>query len=425
MTENVNGVNVFHVRGHFTHHTDITLLGVAPNFYDVVRVDPNNLMIRLKSGIAMDAEDPHYLEFIATNGDSTQSIFRTVSPDVLNVDEATIFTPDAPNIAGADNAFMASGGSVFTYDFSKDFFDPEGDITGYQLVTAPSHAELNSYSFDTATGLLTMNFDSVIAAHDSFNFAVKALSTSNDVTHSYTFELKAQSTSSSTITVMGEVYTGTDASITVAADSVTVFSDQDATANTVNVSGDYAYVKVGDGDDSITVNPAMNDYRIYTEDGHDSFHLYSAYGKAYGGDGNDAFHLKSNAAINDLEIGSPSGTKIDGGFGHDKLHIDTTGTIDFSLVNTGVIRNMEKISTVNGGANTVFLDYNSVIDMTEHDNTLIVKLDAADTLNFDNTTSNLFVQEGQETVGGVQYDIFTDGTVTLLINTDAGTVNWV
>ena len=63
--------------------------------------------------------------------------------------------------------------------------------------------------------------------------------------------------------------------------------------------------------------------------------------------------------------------------------------------------------------------------MTDSDNRLIIDMDAGDTLNFNNTSSNDFVQ-AQNTidVNGDTYNVFTDGTITLLVDVD-GSANGI
>ena len=108
--------------------------------------------------------------------------------------------------------------------------------------------------------------------------------------------------------------------------------------------------------------------------------------------------------------------------GDDFVQLAAIGNIDFSSVNAGLINNIEKIAFINGQTNVISLDYDSVISMTDADNTLVIDMDSADTLNFTNS-GNTFTNTGLDVTSS--YDVYTDGTVTLLVDLDHSAVSGI
>ena len=426
--ENTAGANMLHIQGNFTGYTNINLLGLSQNYYDVVRIDDNNLTIKLKNGVSMDAENPGNVRLVATNGNGSESIVQNISVDILNIDEPTIYTAASPNISMVDNVFSGSADSIFTYDFSQEFFDPEGGITGYTITTLPGAGSgIDSSNFNTNTGILTINFSNTVA-DSTFNFTVTALSSNPvDASHNFTFDLYNADigTGTSVITTFGKVYSGTDSSIFINANNVSVFLDQNTSANTVTINSNNSYVKAGGGNDTIDItSSAISGYHIYGDDGNDIINMNSVNGKAYGGEGDDSFHLLNSGTVSTLHSAS-TGVKIDGGSGNDLLHLGTGDAIDFRNITPGLIKNIEKIAFINGQSNQIKLGYDDVINMTDEDNVLKIDMDANDTLEFHNNSGRNFFKTGQTGNGTDQYDVYTDGTITLLVDTTHAEVSGI
>ena len=106
----------------------------------------------------------------------------------------------------------------------------------------------------------------------------------------------------------------------------------------------------------------------------------------------------------------------------DIIILDTAGGIDFTTIDDAIIKNIETLRSDNGLANTITLDYTSVVAMTDNDKILIIDMDGNDTLNFTNGSGNTFYSAGQTNNAGETYNVYTDGIVTLLIDTEAGAV---
>lgn len=128
----------------------------------------------------------------------------------------------------------------------------------------------------------------------------------------------------------------------------------------------------------------------------------------------------------DLGLGIPENV-IDGGHGDDTLVLDAgDSVIDFSQFDE--ISNIERIVFGdNGNLQTINLDIQEVISMTDDRNILRIQLDDMnDTLNisgFSGTQTGVQdINENatQQDDGTKNYDVYTDGSVTLLVEDNSG-----
>ena len=175
--------------------------------------------------------------------------------------------------------------------------------------------------------------------------------------------------------------------------------------------------------------------------------------KAFGMDGDDKFAVD----IGNIGGGAPAGFFIDGGhssfnaaqdlqglgFGYqhapdnggfgDTLFIQGTGgSLDFaSSIGQNQIRGIERLDVKTSGVSAlVTMTYQDIIDMTDFRDTLIIRADGNDQLNFTGTEFSNFTQVGDDVAiaddydgGGAAtggtFDVLTDGNVTLLIESGA------
>ncbi len=424
-TEGSSGENVALITGNFTTLTNLSLVGPSNNFYDIVRIDENNLIVKLKQSLSIDAEAPYKLGIVATNASGASAIRETIDLNILNTDEPTEFIGTTPNNPGADNAFSGSENSTFSYNFGKDFLDPEGDITGFQFTEGGFNPDIiaSSLNFNAQTGELTFKLDGDITSDSTYTFTIEAQSTSGNISKTFTYDVLSANTNTATIFTPGDIYAGTDQNITVIANGATIFADSAIQDNTIDISsGNNVTVKAGQGNDTINIATGSNSFIAYGDQGNDTFNLNETNGKAYGGQGNDHFILGNTGALTTMIGGT--GIILDGGHGDDVLHLSTGGNIDFTAINDGFIKNIEKIGLINANANTITLSYTDVIAMTDEDNTLVINLDTNDTLNFTNNNPSGydFYQVGSNNNG---HDVYTDGIVTLLIDSDASSVTGI
>ncbi|GAB2174700.1 VCBS domain-containing protein [Dongia sp. agr-C8] len=127
--------------------------------------------------------------------------------------------------------------------------------------------------------------------------------------------------------------------------------------------------------------------------------------KMDGGDGSDYF---KNVDTADLDgTNTLDGThSIDGGAGSD--YVDLSGLASFGSAQAARIENVEALSFTGGGATAVTLDYNSVLNMTDANNNLVIHGDqGSDTV----ALSGGFTKIGTDVTAndGVHYDVFQAG----------------
>lgn len=111
------------------------------------------------------------------------------------------------------------------------------------------------------------------------------------------------------------------------------------------------------------------------------------------------------------------------------------GNIDFTSIHDSFFRNIERIDANNGMANIITLEYSDVLALTDHHDTLIINLDGNDTLNLsgpDFDLTNFDLIEDDLTINDARagdspenrnYDVYTNGEVTLLISDASGAAN--
>lgn len=305
----------------------------------------------------------------------------------------------------ADKFFSGSQDTNFSYNFSQEFFDPFSTITGYTL-TGLSSPEIvgPSITFNDTTGELSFSLDNTILSDSNFDFTVSAISTEGTVSQDFTFNVLAEVLNVTTagpnlLMNAGTVYNGDFAGVMrLNGNGVSAFGDN--AANLYDVNGPDALIKAGGGADSIELGPS-GDYHVYGEAGTDLFTI-------------------NGGSLNALYINDG---QIDGGTGYDTIEIGNAGNLDFRLVNNDFIRNMEKLDFDNSNINNITLRYSDVVLMTDENDTLKINLDAGDTVNFINNTGNTFVSGGTAlATDGEYYETFTDGSITILVDTTEGNV---
>jgi hypothetical protein len=174
-------------------------------------------------------------------------------------------------------------------------------------------------------------------------------------------------------------------------------------------------------------------------------------------DGDDKFILNLGDTANTLNIltGADTGMLIDGGQGDfnmgsilaastqlttngffyendsgggtgtgDVLKLTAAGSLDFTAIDDRYIRGIERLDLLDATAQTVTLGYQDIIEMTDHNNTLIISRGANDTVNVSvsgltKVGDDISLDDGYAGHSG-QYDVYSDGTVTLLVEDPTG-----
>lgn len=429
--ENVAGALVARLTAVNADFAVIGLVSVSRNFYDITRESATTFLVSLKPGVSMDYEDPVNVIYFGTDlkGGFAGNVTNL---GMTNVDEATVLTADAPNNVGSSNYFAASDNNDWSYDFSKAFHDPEGQIASYNVVSTPSNPGFASYSFNPVTGLMNILMNNTLDGTNEV-ITVQALDSSSNILASttITFDTIIQNNFTGMMVSNNETFSSSGAvndTVTVSSNFNNVFSHDGN--DSISIAGNNCNIMAGDGDDTLNL-VAGNFTFLHGGAGHDTFVLAEMDTvKAYGGDDSDYFRL-STTAVNDLET-YPTGLIIDGGDDNlsgtnpgDVLILDQAGGIDFTTITDGLVKNIETLRTDNGLTNVVTLNYADVVSMTDENKILIIDADSNDTINFTNGSGNTFYSAGQTTNAGETYNVYTDGIVTLLVDTEAATVTGV
>ncbi len=104
-------------------------------------------------------------------------------------------------------------------------------------------------------------------------------------------------------------------------------------------------------------------------------------------------------------------TQIDGGRGTDTLTIDGSGiSLDLSTFTPTQLKNIEAID-ISGGANSVTLTVEDILNLSNSSNTLTITYDILGSVNF----GSGWAQQSNETIGNEQHITYTQGNATLIL----------
>ncbi|MGB4106486.1 MAG: FecR domain-containing protein [Alphaproteobacteria bacterium] len=375
--------------------------------------------------------------------------------------------PEAPN-----EFFKSSEGQQWHYRFDKEFLDDGGQSNLTYELSANTQTALNAWvgniinggstwSFNAATGDLVVNFSAssptAAGSTSTLTVEVQAIDSAGAVSGYQDFDLVAYNAHANTLgalhTTSNQVISTTGAANSqIQGSSNTVFlggSPDNVTLNT----GSGNMVNLGHGNNIAAVDIGARNNMIVGGDNYDRITLFNGAMKIFGMDGNDDFMLKlggGSSVLGDLTTAG-SGLVIDGGhsnfragvaigqpFGEaggrgDSLVLEENGTLDFSMIHSAnQIGSIERLDMLNAGVQTVALNYNDILRITDDKNALVINVGAGDTLNLSGmsgmtkTNNDVVVDDGATTVQNRTYDVYSDGTVTLFIHADAGgTVNGV
>jgi len=136
-----------------------------------------------------------------------------------------------------------------------------------------------------------------------------------------------------------------------------------------------------------------------------------------GGSGKDSFDGGRGDDV--VGLSSPSFAKIDGDGGVDTIRLDGAGILlDLTAIPQSAIKGIEQIDIGGTGNNTLTLSVADVLDLSDSSNQLLVLGNAGDTVHKGaGWTAGAVV-----TVAGQDYQTYTAGQATLLVDTDIATV---
>lgn len=374
------------------------------------------------------------------------------------VGTAPVFRPEAPSAF-----FNSSETQSWQYRFDKEFRDDGGQANlTYQLsaqtitdLTAWEGNILNAggWSFNATTGQLSLNFSPASPAppQSALNIQVQAVDSDNNVSGYQSWTFQAHNAASNAPLPM-----------TFTTNNTTV-STLTPTTNT-EVNSDASTLFLGDGNDTITINTGTNN-RVFLGDGvnnaivqlngndnvivggdnRDFIELANARNEVYAMDGNDNIRivLGGTNVITDL-YAAGTGAVIDGGHSNfqaalglglgnlqgeaggrgDSLVLWGAGSLNFTNVNAAnQISSIERIDMAESTAGqSVTLSYADILRITDDKNALIINLGGNDQLFLTGMSGmslvhdDVSIDDGDTTTVMRNYDVYTDGNVTILIS---------
>jgi hypothetical protein len=172
----------------------------------------------------------------------------------------------------------------------------------------------------------------------------------------------------------------------------------------------------GDGDDVIwssvgddTISGGLGNDSLFGGDGNDVISGGSGVDKLYGHDGNDI-----------LAISNTTFQLIDGGSGTDTLRLDGTLDLDLTAIANSKTAGIEIIDITGNANNTLRLNLQDILDMSDTSNTLQIDGDAGDTMAF---YGGSLTSEADQVINSVNYNVYSGSGANLLVNEDVG-IQW-
>jgi hypothetical protein len=315
-------------------------------------------------------------------------------------------------------------GEAHHFNISRFYSDPELGSLTYTInsVNDPNGALL-SINTTSIPGELSFSVQGSMATQNS---VVVNISASDGVhsSSSIAFTLNLYPTTGSS-----GPYTGGDDSVTAFTSNNTFTTREGMDTIDTDPGADGNLIFAGAGDDTITIN--SNNNKIFGEDGADSINIFSTGNLVSGGAGNDTIYSDVNqfrmygGTGNDtftLGAGMDSTSLIDGGTGFDTLALGSGVSLNLGTMAAGSIIDIEKIKSDSTGSSSISLDLTDILEHTSG-KFLYLDVDGSDDVTVTNSNGlpGLVQQAGTQMEGSETYNIYTNGSVTLYVNTDAGT----
>ena len=171
----------------------------------------------------------------------------------------------------------------------------------------------------------------------------------------------------------------------------------------------------GAGNDSLVGNAGAD--RLFGGADNDTLQGGDGYDTLAGGAGTDRFDGGKGDDV--IVLSSAAFAGIDGGAGVDTIRLNGAGiALDLTTIAPSAIKGIEQIDITGSGSNTLTLAIADVLDLSKSSNQLIVMGDAGDTVHKGAGWSAVAVVS----IGGQDYQTYTAGKATLLVDTDVTVV---
>lgn len=479
--ENTASIKIATLSGDQLDTANVSLLGAYGDLFDVV-ASGTVTDIYLKSGVDLDYESTPSLtvDYSALSLNGTDSYNGSFTVNVVDLDDPAVFT--SYNATNPDAQTAAD--QIWSYNFSQHAFDedvvdtPEIDVVirddGGNVVFdslsgdiyldsgEPDIGAMKLDSINFSGGTLTIDVQNILSADRYLDIDIYMDGAFQETVNLDYYNPAGTLIDGDTNDITGGNYSinsaiGSGATITGNGGKA-IFSDLDdlgieiqSISSTINTGGGADILSIeggsgndvsaGTGNDFITIKEASN--FVYGQAGNDTisinFEAYeiwsdyetitSATAKIDGGMNSalNPFYINFEQTFaNSLNARTYNGhgdiLKIedDSGFGHN----NAGDLIDFTAMVNDVIKNIEILDIDNTDNNHVVLNTTDIFDMTDHNDTLVIRGDTNDSLDFD-TLSNGYTDGGTITddATGDTYNVyFSEGAdVTLLVDTDIAT----
>ena len=394
--------------------------------------------------------------------DGTATISTTMGVTVSAVADAPTVTATS-SMTGRD----ANAGTVFDLNLVAALSDTDGSesLSSFTISNVPSGATLSAgtdngdgtwtVTSSQASGL-TMTADSSVTS--DFTLSVSATSTDAGVdTATTSVNLNVSMDIGDTYSggSGNDDYEGTDSNDTIygnAGDDDELkgedgadFIDGGAGDDVVKGGKGNDYLVGGSGKDELKGEDGIdklyggagddeldggrgNDYldggagedELKGEDGIDTLYGGAGDDELDGGRGND--YLDGGAGEDELKgadgddvlIFDVNDSEIDGGLDLDTLIFEAADMdINFDDFDD-IVSNIEEIDITGAGDNTLTIDYNNIVNITDSDKTLTINGNAGDSVQLEGS----WTETGQFTSGGDSYTTYAQNDATVVINDD-------
>ena len=354
-------------------------------------------------------------QIVGLSAPTVDSLGQMIDPAVLRAQLAQqLFGTDPVHINNLPEAFWTVSNQMsWGHNFAQNFRDPDGGDQLQYFLTQDTIDGLQAAGvtgmLDPLTGQINFDFTSVTGDLD-LDLTIYAVDNAGGTTgHTYNLDVATYDSAAGDVQMMN----GTDATLNASQNNIDVFGTKynddltisdgsngnaaflDDGNDNVVLNGDDNVVYLGSGTNEAKFEASAENNTAFGDNGQDTFIFENLENQAYGFGNNDIFQIDIEL-FNDLQGNDGSFFKIVGADDEsgnplrDTLNLTGNGNIDFTLVQNGHIKGIETLDlTDNTGptANTVILNIQDVISMTDDNNFLRINADNLDQIDLSGFTS--------------------------------------